>query len=130
MEGEMRSRRLDRGVRQVDAMAEAAGARPLQMVRAGADADLEEPLAAMPGELRDGVDERFLGVAVRLDLGEPFRRTRRQLASDARIGADRTAFPEGTYLLDQLASHGRPRAKLPPALPAGRVGCLFLLALR
>src|SRR5438067_1409739 len=98
MEGEMRARRLDRGVGQVDAMADTAGPRPLQMVGARADADLEQSLAAMPGELRNSMNERLIGVAVVLDLGEPFGRARCQVAGDMPLGADRTALPELTHL--------------------------------
>jgi hypothetical protein len=122
MEGEMCARRLDRGIGQVDPMADTAGARPLQMIRAGADADLEEPLTAMPRELRDSVDERLLGVAVRLDLGEPFLRARRQRAGDARVGADRAALPERADLVVELANQWGRHAALRSTWPENQRG--------
>src|SRR5690606_35214976 len=110
VEPQSRRCRVDRLLGQVDAEALAPGARPLQMIGARADADLEDLLAAVPRELREAVDERLEPVAVLLDRFEPFARTPLERPCELGVRAAGAGFPEGA---DLIVERGHRESRIP-----------------
>src|SRR5262249_10084280 len=90
--------RFDGRVGQIEAVAIGAGTCPLEVVRSRADANLQNPLAAMTSELGHAVNVRFGFVAIVLDLPRPLRGEDGCLSRDFRLGATGLALPVGSNL--------------------------------
>jgi hypothetical protein len=70
MQADLFARQCHGRVRQVESDRESPAALPLQMIGAGAHADLKHTLGAMCGEAGEPGDVRFLLVPFRRELGE------------------------------------------------------------